>query len=53
MSSAEQSDVAERNSQPTSGAIKKGTLRLFEIASVQVRLDHVAGFIVNANDGMT
>jgi hypothetical protein len=25
---------------------------LFEIASVLVRLDHVASFIVNANDGI-
>jgi len=27
-------------------------LPLFEIASVLVRLDHVARFIVNANDGI-
>jgi len=28
---------------------KHGTLRLFEIARVFVRVDHVARFIVNAN----
>jgi hypothetical protein len=28
------------------------TLRLFKIALVLVRFDHVASFIVNANDGV-
>jgi hypothetical protein len=31
---------------------KHGTLRLFEVALVLVRIDHVASFIVNANHGI-
>jgi hypothetical protein len=36
----------------TAGSVVTKNLRLFEIASVLVRLDHVARFIVNANHGI-
>jgi hypothetical protein len=36
--------------EPANGAMK--TSPFFEIALVLVRLDHLAGFIVNANQGI-
>jgi hypothetical protein len=35
-----------------SKTILAAILRFFEIARVLVRLDHIASFIVNANDGV-
>jgi hypothetical protein len=48
----QQEETVCRNSRCRFADITKGDLTLFELARVLVRLDHIAGFIVNANRGI-